>query len=80
MHGCFHQPFGDYANSSIQIREGFIVDEDEEDGEDEDAEERRAKRKREHRDREEEHQLDEDDYDLVGEQFADKPKPQSQVR
>lgn len=38
------------------------------------------KRKREHRDREEEAQLDEDDLDLIGEQYGERPKPQTQVR
>jgi len=37
------------------------------------------KRKRKHRDREEEEQLDEEDLDLIGEQFGERPKPQTQV-
>lgn len=38
------------------------------------------KRKREHRKREEEDDvLDEDDLDLIGEQFGERPKPQTQV-
>lgn len=37
------------------------------------------KRKRKHRDREEEAQLDEEDLDLIGEQFGERPKPQTQV-
>lgn len=66
----------------LQVREGFIVDEDEdEDDVDEDDADVRpvVKRKREHRDREEEEQLDEDDLELIGEQFGERPKPQSQV-
>jgi hypothetical protein len=68
----------------VQIREGFIVDEDEDEdedaGEDSDAEaRRRIKRKREHRDREQEEALDEDDLDLIDEQFGARPKPQTQV-
>lgn len=38
-----------------------------------------VKRKREHRDREEEEQLDEEDLELIGEQFGERPKPQTQV-
>lgn len=44
-----------------------------------DDEDRPVKRKREHRDREQEEQLDEDDYDLVGEQYGEQPKSQPQV-
>ena len=62
-----------------QIREGFIVDEEDEgEGDDEDPEARR-KRKRERRERGQDEQLDEDDYDLVGEQFEGRAKPESQV-
>lgn len=67
----------------LQIREGFIVDEDEDEDEvqadsDDDARPQ-VKRKREPRDREEEERLDEDDLDLIGEQFGERPKPQAQV-
>ncbi len=65
-----------------QIREGFIVDEDEEeegDGDDEDADAPRAKRKREPRDREQETQLDEDDYELIGETMGDREEAQPKV-
>lgn len=70
----------------MQIREGFIVDEDDEEdqGEGSDVEGRpHGKRKRkhhEHRDKQEEEALDEDDLDLIGEQFGSRPKPQTQVR
>ena len=71
-----------------QIREGFIVDEDEDEEEDEEEDEgsdaephpSTIKRKREHRDREHEERLDEDDLELIGEQFGERPKPESQVR
>lgn len=66
-----------------QIREGFIVDEDEdeeEEGGDSDGDVRPVvKRKREHRDREQEEALDEDDLELIGEQFGERPKPPTQV-
>jgi hypothetical protein len=68
----------------VQVREGFIVDEEDEDeeGEEEgsDAESRPIKRKREHRDREEEARLDDEDLELIGEQFGERPKPESKVR
>ena len=59
------------------MREGFIVDEeeDEEDGEARPA----VKRKREHRDREEEERLDDDDLDLIGEQYGAPVKAKPQV-
>ena len=66
----------------IQIREGFIVDEDEDEEDAEggsDDEARRAKRKREHRDREEEERLDEEDLELIDEQFGVRNKQQPQV-
>lgn len=56
----------------MQIREGFINDDDEEEDEgdeDEDVQDRVVKRKREHRDRGEEERLDEDDLELIGEQI-----------
>lgn len=70
------------TSTSAQIREGFIVDEEEEEEEEveSDAESRHVKRKREHRDREEEERLDEDDLELIGEQFGERPKPESKVR
>ncbi|KAJ4185384.1 Transcription elongation factor Spt6 [Fusarium falciforme] len=71
----------DDEEEARKVREGFIVDEDEdEDDVDEDDADVRpvVKRKREHRDREEEEQLDEDDLELIGEQFGERPKPQSQ--
>ncbi|KAG8428492.1 Transcription elongation factor spt6 [Metarhizium acridum] len=70
------------TRTSAQIREGFIVDEEEEEEEevDSDAEPRPVKRKREHRDREEEERLDEDDLELIGEQFGERPKPESKSK
>ena len=69
--------------SSLQIREGFIIDDDEEEedqGEGSDGDARPVvKRKREHRDREEEARLDDEDLELIGEQFGGKPKSQNQV-
>ncbi|KJK77021.1 Transcription elongation factor [Metarhizium anisopliae BRIP 53293] len=70
------------ASVSGAIREGFIVDEEEEEEEEveSDAEPRHVKRKREHRDREEEERLDEDDLELIGEQFGERPKPESKSK
>lgn len=70
--------------SYLQIREGFIVDEDEDEDEgdeaaDSDADARPVKRKREPRDRAEEEALDEEDLELIGEQFGQRTKPQPQV-
>lgn len=67
-----------------QVREGFIVDEDEDEDDgaqegDSDADARPIKRKREHRDRAEEEALDEEDLELIGEQFGQRTKPQPQV-
>ncbi|KAJ6443334.1 transcription elongation factor spt6 [Purpureocillium lavendulum] len=72
----------DDEEEARKIREGFIVDEDEEDeaAEGSDGEDRPVKRKREHRDREEEERLDEDDLELIGEQFGERPKPQTQSK
>ncbi|KAK2592786.1 Transcription elongation factor spt6 [Conoideocrella luteorostrata] len=74
----------DDEEEARKIREGFIVDEeeDEDEGEDgdSDAEPRPVKRKREHRDREKEERLDEDDLELIGEQFGERPKPESQSK
>jgi transcription elongation factor SPT6 len=73
----------DDEEEARKVREGFIVDEDEDEDEggDSDADVRPLhKRKREHRDREEEAQLDEDDLDLIGEQFGERPKPQTQSK
>ncbi|KAG9251999.1 transcription elongation factor SPT6 [Emericellopsis atlantica] len=70
----------DDEEEARKVREGFIVDEeeDEEDGEARPA----VKRKREHRDREEEERLDDDDLDLIGEQYGApvKAKPQSKFK
>ncbi|KAK5987461.1 Transcription elongation factor SPT6 [Cladobotryum mycophilum] len=67
----------DDEEEARRIREGFIVDEDEEEEEEEsDVEARPVKRKREHRHREEEEALDEEDLELIGEQFGEQPKPQ----
>jgi hypothetical protein len=71
--------------SVIQIREGFIVDEDEEeeqeeDGGDSDGDVRHVVKRKRDRDRDQEEQLDEDDLELIGEQFGERPKPQAQVR
>ncbi|KAG8420869.1 Transcription elongation factor spt6 [Metarhizium acridum] len=72
----------DDEEEARKIREGFIVDEEEEEEEevDSDAEPRPVKRKREHRDREEEERLDEDDLELIGEQFGERPKPESKSK
>ncbi|PNY27258.1 Transcription elongation factor SPT6 [Tolypocladium capitatum] len=75
----------DDEEEARKIREGFIVDEDEEEEEEEeregsDGERQIIKRKREHRDREEEERLDEDDLELIGEQFGERPKPQTQSK
>ncbi|QPG98129.1 Transcription elongation factor spt6 [Epichloe festucae Fl1] len=78
----------DDEEEARKIREGFIVDEEEEEEEEEDdeddegsdAEPRPIKRKREHRDREHEERLDEDDLELIGEQFGERPKPESQSK
>ncbi|KAH7326281.1 SH2 domain-containing protein [Stachybotrys elegans] len=74
----------DDEEEARKVREGFIVDEDEEEeeeGDESDVEARHVvKRKREHRDREEEEQLDEDDLELIGEQFGERPKPQTQSK
>ncbi|PHH71576.1 hypothetical protein CDD82_6436 [Ophiocordyceps australis] len=73
----------DDEEEARKIREGFIVDEDEEEEEEpgeSDVEQRLAKRKREHRDREEEEQLDEEDLELIGEQFGERPKSQAQSK
>ncbi|KAL6859661.1 transcription elongation factor Spt6 [Trichoderma novae-zelandiae] len=68
----------DDEEEARKIREGFIVDEDEEEEEAEsDVESRPVKRKREHRNREEEELLDEEDLELIGEQFGEQPKPQA---
>ncbi|KAH8836221.1 hypothetical protein RJ55_10038 [Drechmeria coniospora] len=72
----------DDEEEARKIREGFIVDEDEdEDRGDSDEEDRPVvKRKREPRDREQEERLDEDDLELIGEQFGERPKPQTQSK
>ncbi|KOS20389.1 Transcription elongation factor SPT6 [Escovopsis weberi] len=68
----------DDEEEARRIREGFIVDEDEDEEEVEsDIEARPVKRKREHRHREEEEALDEEDLELIGEQFGEQPKPQA---
>ncbi|OAQ72123.1 transcription elongation factor spt6 [Pochonia chlamydosporia 170] len=73
----------DDEEEARKVREGFIVDEEEEEEEedaDSDAEPRPVKRKREHRDREEEARLDEDDLELIGEQFGERTKPESKSK
>ncbi|KAG7414074.1 Transcription elongation factor SPT6 [Fusarium oxysporum f. sp. rapae] len=73
----------DDEEEARKVREGFIVDEDEdeEEGGESDGDVRPVhKRKRKHRDREEEEQLDEEDLDLIGEQFGERPKPQTQSK
>ncbi|KEY63806.1 hypothetical protein S7711_09516 [Stachybotrys chartarum IBT 7711] len=73
----------DDEEEARKIREGFIVDEDEEEEEEGESDEDArpvVKRKREHRDREEEEQLDEDDLELIGEQFGERVKPQPQSK
>lgn len=75
------------ADSRLQIREGFIVDEEEEEEEEEedqggepDGDARPpVKRKRSPRDREQEERLDDEDLELIGEQFGERPKSQTQV-
>ncbi|RDA92502.1 hypothetical protein CP533_4190 [Ophiocordyceps camponoti-saundersi (nom. inval.)] len=74
----------DDEEEARKVREGFIVDEDEEEeeeegGESETEERPLVKRKREHRDREEEERLDEEDLELIGEQFGARPKSQPQA-
>ena len=64
------------------MREGFIVEDEEDDdeGEDSEPEARQPKRKRDHKDREEEAQLDEEDLELIGEQIpAWDRKPAAEV-
>ncbi|KAG6100842.1 Transcription elongation factor spt6 [Claviceps sp. LM220 group G6] len=78
----------DDEEEARKIREGFIVDEDEDEEELEEEDEGSdaepnpipVKRKREHRDREHEERLDEDDLELIGEQFGERPKPESQSK
>lgn len=52
--------------STLQVQEGFIVDEDEDDETRAERRMERKKRRREEREREEEH-LDEEDLELIGE-------------
>lgn len=58
----------------MQVREGFIVDEDEEIEERARDRRERRKRRREEREREDEH-LDEDDLELIGELNPDLHPP-----
>ncbi|KAH6899668.1 transcription elongation factor SPT6 [Thelonectria olida] len=73
----------DDEEEARKIREGFIVDEDEEEeqeeeGGDSDADVRHVVKRKRDRDRDQEEQLDEDDLELIGEQFGERPKPQPQ--
>ncbi|CAH0059205.1 unnamed protein product [Clonostachys solani] len=72
----------DDEEEAAKIREGFIDDDEEEiEEEDSDGERPVVKRKREHRDRDEEARLDEEDLELIGEQFPRaKAQPQSKFK
>uniref|UniRef100_A0A8H7KBJ0 Spt6 acidic N-terminal domain-containing protein n=1 Tax=Bionectria ochroleuca TaxID=29856 RepID=A0A8H7KBJ0_BIOOC len=72
----------DDEEEAAKIREGFIDDDEEEIEEEEsDGERPVVKRKREHRDRDEEARLDEEDLELIGEQFPRaKAQPQSKFK
>jgi hypothetical protein len=63
----------------LQIREGFIDDESEGDADEDGEEARKRRRKRRRAEREEDAQLDEEDFDLIGESLPDY-KVQAQVR
>ncbi|VUC36902.1 unnamed protein product [Clonostachys rosea] len=72
----------DDEEEAAKIREGFIDDDEEElEEEESDGERPVVKRKREHRDREEEARLDDEDLELIGEQFPRaKAQPQSKFK
>ncbi|CAI6086298.1 unnamed protein product [Clonostachys chloroleuca] len=72
----------DDEEEAAKIREGFIDDDEEElEEEESDGERPVVKRKREHRDRDEEARLDEEDLELIGEQFPRaKAQPQSKFK
>ncbi|KAI9900154.1 hypothetical protein N3K66_004416 [Trichothecium roseum] len=71
----------DDEEEARKVREGFIVDEDEEEEEGGESDvEARRKRKREHRDREEEARLDDEDLELIGEQYGGRPKEKTQSK